>query len=575
MLFMVLLVLIAPSITARGINQEITLESLEDGPGLLPFRLGATKLVTHYHSFLQYIELKDIDDKINLLLDQLSHYKYSLSNDTYMLYELQIDYLSNKLLRIADHLETLKPGRVKRGLIDGLGSIIKSVTGNLDQSDAIRYDSAIKTLQNNSNELAEEFNNHISLSKEWMAQHSNIVSKLVENQIKINETLRLILDNDAYRDNYLIKYAKFAQYLTILTENIDEVLGELVRIENILAFIHASSTHHSMLSTEVLGHMIQKLVKIYSRDQIVDLDIREYYDLIKPGYYYSGSQIVIVFKLPIFATDSFDLYKLSIAPNKFKQALIPPFPLIATNRKGFVYIEAECPKYDNWYLCADKMDHQLRQQPDCIQHLILDQTIDEKCDVMELTLAKASMEELDERHYVISFPNSTRIHTVCGKEDYITVDGSYLATVPENCFLYTSEFAITNVNDHVEGRPLKIMNISYNMDIKPEKMTQLKLKSIDLSRVHDVQYQLMAQPAIRLNQIPDDALYHTTIPFYTLLLLSAFALIILLIIRCNKTFQGRKLQTKSLQEETVYAKPGESETRQPNPATLSQFMSRK
>lgn len=509
-----------------------------------------------------------------MLQNQLYEYKISLSNDTYMLYELQIDYLTNKLLRITDHLKSLKPGRVERGLIDGLGSIIKSVTGNLDISDAIRYDSAIKTLQSNNNELSEEFNSHISLSKQWMVQHSNIVEKLVENQIKINETLKLILDSNAYRDSNLIKYAKFAQYLTILTENVDEVLGELVRIENILAFIHASSPHHSMLSIDVLSHMIQRLIRIYSRDQIVDLDIREYYDLIRPGYYYSGSQIVIVFKLPIFTKENFDLYKLSVAPNKFKQALIPPFPLIATNRKGYVYIEAECPKYNNWYLCDDKMNHQLRQLPDCMQDLITNQVIGEKCDVVKLTLAKVSMEELDQRHYVISFPNSTRIHTVCEKEDYLTLDGSYLVTIPVNCLLYTPEFTITNTNDHVEGRPLKIMNVSYNTGRKVDKMTHVELNSIDLSRVRDVQYKIMAQPDVRVNQISGESLYHTTIPFYTILMLSALALIILFMIRRLKTSQRKGPQTTSPQD-TIYAEPGTSEMQKPNPATFSQFMSRK
>ena len=559
-------------ITAREINQEISLESLGDGPGLLPFRLGATKLIAHYHTFLQYIQLNDIEDKINLLQNQLSSYKLNLKNDTYSLYELQIDYLSSKLITVMGHLETLKPGRVKRGLIDGLGSIIKSVTGNLDHSDAIRYDNAINTLQNNDYAIAEEFNNHISFSKEWMAQHSNIITKLVENQNKINETLKLILDSEAYRDSSLIKYAKFAQYLTIITENIDEILGELIRIENMLAFIHASSLHHSMISFEVLNNMIQRLVKIYSKDQILDLELREYYDLIKPGYYYSGNQIVIVFKLPIFAVDNYDLYRLSIAPNKFKQALIPPFPLIATNRKGYVYIEAECPKYNNWYLCGDKMDHQLRQLPDCMQNLIMNQSLDKTCDVIKITLSRVSMEELDERHYIISFPNATRIHTVCGKEDYITLDGSYLATVPVNCFLYTSEFTITNTNDRVEGRPLKIMNISYSTEMQTNTMTHVNLNSIDLSRVHDVQYKVMSQPSLRLEHTSSEFLYHTTIPLYTLLL-SALALVIIIAVRRYK-ISGCGLKRQSLQDK-VYEEPEQSGGPKPHSAIFPQLNIRK
>ncbi|CAK1541527.1 unnamed protein product [Leptosia nina] len=204
------------------------------------------------------------------------------------------------------------------------------------------------------------------------------MSKLVENQIKINETLKIILDSDAYRDSSLIKYMKFAQHLAIITENIDDVISELIRIENSLAFIRASSAHHSMISIKVL--------------------------------------------------DSYDLYRLSIAPNKYQQALIPPYPLIATNRKGYVYMEAECPKYNHWYLCGEKMDHQIRQQPDCTQELIINQALDKTCQMTTITLSRISLEELDEKHYIISFPNATKIHLRCARDDYTILSGTYLIT---------------------------------------------------------------------------------------------------------------------------------------------------
>uniref|UniRef100_A0A2A4JNX4 Envelope fusion protein n=1 Tax=Heliothis virescens TaxID=7102 RepID=A0A2A4JNX4_HELVI len=487
-------------------------------------------------------------------------------NDTYSLYELQLDFLSSKLTNVIDHLDTLKPSRVKRGLIDGLGSVIKSVTGNLDYSDAVRYDNTIKILQDNELKISEELNNHISVSKEWMVQHSNAIIQLVTNQAKINETLKLILDKDAYKDKSLIKYAKFGQYLTILTENLDAIQNELVRIENIIAFIHSSSSHHSMISTEVLRHMIERLAKIYGRDKILDLELRQYYDIIKPGYYYSGNQIVIIFKIPIFAIESYDLYKLSIAPNKFRQALIPPYPLIATSRKGYVYIEAECPKYNNWYICEDKMNHQLQQRPDCIQNLIINQSLDSTCEIATVFLSRIAMEELDEKHYVISFPNATRIHTLCGREDYSVLNGSYLATVPVNCFLYTSEFTITNLNDHVEGQPLKITKLHYT-DSQPEA-TQFKLNSIDLTNLHDAQYKVMAQTPLQLQPIQSEYLYHTTIPLY-IILSSLLALAIFIILRRHKMFQC-KMKEQPAGDET-YAVPGPSETPKIQSAIFSQL----
>lgn len=50
--------------------KEIKLESLDHGPGLLPFNLGPTNLITHYHTFLQRIRLDEIENKITLLRGQ-------------------------------------------------------------------------------------------------------------------------------------------------------------------------------------------------------------------------------------------------------------------------------------------------------------------------------------------------------------------------------------------------------------------------------------------------------------------------------------------------------------------------
>jgi hypothetical protein len=404
-----------------------------------------------------------------------------------------------------------------------------------------------------------------------MAEHNSIISKVVDNQVKINETLQLILYNQTTTAR-LVKHSKFAQYLTITIANIDGILQELIRIENMLAFIHSSSPHHSMISINILRNMIEKLITVYGRDHILELELREYYDLIKPGYYYSGEQIVITFKLPIFTTYSYDLYKLSIAPNKFGQVLIPPYPLIATNRKGYVYVEAECPKYNNWYLCGSKMDHQLRELPDCTQNLIRSQHLDGTCDVATVKLSRIAMEELDEKHYVISFPNTTRIHTKCGKEDYNLLNGSYLVTIPKNCFLYTPEFTITNTNDQVGGQPLKIMKIFYNNSMNPEKPLQLSLNSIDLRKLHSIQQKITTQHTLHPEKTYPDYIYHTTIPFY-LIVICMLGFVLSFIAYRYKTLNSN-IKNGS-HGDKIYEDMEKSEAEKPKPAIFSHLKRQK
>lgn len=84
----------------------------------------------------------------------------------------------------------------------------------------------------------------MSLNKDWISQHSVILDTLVENQRKINATLETILENNAYGKNSLVKYAKVAQLFVIFRENVEDLRQELIRIEDCLALIRVSSTHH-------------------------------------------------------------------------------------------------------------------------------------------------------------------------------------------------------------------------------------------------------------------------------------------------------------------------------------------
>lgn len=455
------------------------------------------------------------------------------------MYELQIEYLSNKIGKVLTQLKSLEPSRAKRGLVDGLGSVIKSITGNLDYWDAVKFNDAIKTLQDSDNKIVSEFNNHISLSKEWMSQHSDVLTQLIENQNKVNATIELILDRDAYREDSLIKYAKFAQLLEIIGENLEDLTTELTKIENNLAFIRASTTHHSMIDVEVLKSMIDKLRNIYDGDQILNLEVRDYYEIIKPGSFYIEKQIVIIFKFPIVSKDIYNLYRLSIVPNKDHQVLIPSYPFLATSGTLFMYMEAECPKLNNWYLCEKSTTHQDQSKSDCIQHLISNQALEESCQFTTVTLTKAAMEQLDDKHYILSFPTPTKVQSTCGREDSNVLEGSYLATVPVNCYIRTKEFTVTNDNDEIKGQPLKLMKIPYNVEKQAASSSHIRLNSVNLQRLHKIDDKILLEDPLRINQTQPNTIYHTTIPFY-IVLLCAVALAATLIVRhyhlktCNK-----------------------------------------
>ncbi|XP_038214023.1 uncharacterized protein LOC119833878 [Zerene cesonia] len=499
-------------------GHEITIDSLQDGPGLLPFKLGHTKIVSHYHSFLNNVNLADVHYQIKLVKGQLSSLKPKLNNKTLSLYDPHIEYLNIKLERISEQLQTFEPTRNKRGLIDGLGSVIKSISGNLDYTDAIKYNDAIKVLENNQHTLESELNSHISLNKEWTLKNSKLISNITLNQAKITKVLDLIMNSVADHETDLIKYAHLAQHLLILGDNIDRLSEEISKLENTLAFIRVSGAPHSILNIADLKTMLDKLGLMYSKDEILDLEIRYFYDIIKLGYFYIGSEIVLVYKIPIAFPSTYDLYKLSLVPNSNNQILLPSLPFIAISGDDSEYMEAECPKVNEWYICAHTSKFRSRDDPDCIYHLITQQELLPSCKLTTVSLTRTAIEQLDDKHYTVSFPNNTKVKTFCGQEQHRVLYGSYLTVIPLNCYIKTPTFTILNSKNHIKGNPLQIMDLpkSNNQDLQAEK-PYVTLNSINLENLHSISEKISLQKPIQIEQIPTESLYHTTIPFYVVL----------------------------------------------------------
>lgn len=498
--------------------EEIILETLDNGPGILPFKLGPARIITHYHSFLQTVDLDNIRTNLEMVKIQINSFKPQLNNKTLSLYDPHVQYLTTKLEKLSDQLKSFEPNRSKRGLIDGLGSVIKSISGNLDYTDALRYDSAIKTLQESENKIINEINNHMSLNKQWVLHGSDAIAKLVLNQKKIESIVNNILISDARHETSLVKYAHLAQLLIILSDNIDYLHSELISLENMLAFIRVKSTHHSMINYQTFRDMIDRLNKLYRKEEILEIHFRDYFDIVKPGYYYKNNNIVLVYQIPIVYPETYNLFKLSLAPNGDNKILLPSFPYVAIHDKGFMYIEAECPKANQWYLCEDKPNHQFGEHPDCIQRLISKQLIDESCQFTPVSLSTEAMEELDDKHYIVSFPGPTKVHLSCSQSQYRMMKGSYLLTVPRGCVMKTSKFTITNSHDRIRGHVLKITDLPIiKEDHYNTSSRTLKLNSIDLNNLHSSYTKITQQEPVPLTTWHTDSLYHTTIPTYVIL----------------------------------------------------------
>ena len=111
--------------------------------------LGQTKLLDRYHSFIFHVNLNSLEigyRKLNtntqLIADRIAYLDITdnLTINTFHKLELELD-----------DVQATCHHRIRRGLINALGSVIKFVTGNLDDNDLQVLNANIERLSQNQN----------------------------------------------------------------------------------------------------------------------------------------------------------------------------------------------------------------------------------------------------------------------------------------------------------------------------------------------------------------------------------------------------------------------------------------
>ncbi|KAK9702276.1 Baculovirus F protein [Popillia japonica] len=111
----------------------------------------------------------------------IDHLQEGIENLIEHNYRYIIDHLQEGIENLIEQI--LPNHRQRRGIINGLGSIIKVITGNMDQEDAERINQQIQDLQQGQKNNAKVLKKQISLAKNAIVSFNNTISNLKHNQI--------------------------------------------------------------------------------------------------------------------------------------------------------------------------------------------------------------------------------------------------------------------------------------------------------------------------------------------------------------------------------------------------------
>lgn len=414
------------------------------------------------------------------------------------------------------------PHKQKRGLINGLGSIIKTITGNLDYNDALEYNRAISTLQKNQDNIIEHLNSGLTLNKNILETYNLTLSTLVTNEIKIKYKLDEIISSVNMTNYHLTDYIKVNSLYILIKVNLDKILLHLTLLENSIAFSKVGIIHHSVINTKDIQYISNILLSLYEKQELLInevTDLRDYYDLVKCGSYYVDNTVVFVLKFPIMYKNTFTYYHLFPTPTYNNSLLIPPKPYLAMNEDSHQYMETECPKYHDKYHCDDAALTVSSRDDDCTYLLLLKQEISSSCQYLQFKSNLEILLKIDDVHYLLSNPNSTKIKLLCKEESYQVIKDTYLLEVPEGCSFSTNQHTVKNYQNVLRGHPIKLLsfmetNISVSNPGQP-----LKLENVPLDQLYKLSALIEKENYIKPVYESKESHHLWTAPLYVFLIL--------------------------------------------------------
>lgn len=476
--------------------QEVTITNLNNNPGLLPHKLGAARVKSKIHSFIHYFDLDPIQKEIKSLKDINKNLTLALTLGLSHPYFVELDNfiraISYQINAAEQKFNSLSPSnRVKRGLIDALGSIIKAISGNLDAEDAIHYDKAISELEINQKEIVQTVNKQISLTSEILENYNQTITLIKSNQDVITSGLNKI---QSEFNKFIFEFNDYLETRNVLDQlnlSLNIILQLLADLENAITFARLGTFHSSILKTNELKSIIESIVKYYGNDNLLfpnyDSNLHRYYDLLEIEAYYSGSKIVFVIHFPVVYPETFTYYHLYSIPTQNSSTIVPKNSFLIMNENFYQYTSLPCVNLHPNYYCPDGNLVDGLQEEDCVFQLLQLRSTPTNCYSIPVRVNKEIFQQIDEAYYIAILPNQTKIETSCSRTDLTMLQGNYLIHLPYNCRFGTQNQFFINEKIISNGQPMLLPQIHLPEAHHIKNFSKIQIQDIPLDKIHEIQ----------------------------------------------------------------------------------------
>lgn len=271
-----------------------------------------------------------------LILNQLSDLSKSL-NDTHETFE-----------KLKFHQK--EANRKKRGLIDGLGSVIKFITGNLDNKDLETISHNLQIIKHNEINTMHKLNEFSSFAGNIMDQFDKNIRAINQNSKDIQKQITKLHDNI-----YLITSMQH-QFTQITKLNL--LLEKLLRI---ISFANVQTLDLEILNLSEIKQLWNFLILHYPHNTLWNLNhLSELTLICKTGFLLLNEMAILVIKIPIFEQFECNLKQIYPIPTNESNILINPSKYYCNDTWY-----SNCKEVNSKWICSELAPSTCRLKIDC------------------------------------------------------------------------------------------------------------------------------------------------------------------------------------------------------------------
>lgn len=519
-------------------GQRVEIKKLNENPGILPLRLGKTRVQQTYHTFIHNYplepikrQLTQIEKYIKLMENKLEKLKITSKHVDMEIIKRETYYLRGQIDLIHPDILNNKNNRTKRGIINALGSVFKFISGNLDASDGERYDKTIKELSDNQHNIISYFNKQLSMNRA-------LIKSYQENMKNISHNFNQILSIVPQVQKEMLNEAIDMIRITII-----ELRDVVNSIHTAVSFATLNKLHMSIITEMQINEMMRELKNHNDESTFYSSDNILFTKTIEVDFYITPEHIVFLLHVPLLDRRIFQLYHLYSVPTSQNTTIIAPTPYVAMTENAIYYLKEKCGYLQQEYYCASKDLQKNFQQDSCIRNLLQVKKSPE-CKQVPISINDTLVETINDQKYLIILPSDTLVHTKCGNEEVHKLQGVYLLNLPFSCSFITKDFVYQNLQGEIKEDPVYLPPLPFDMlDIKP---IHLNLKSINLDELSKLT--LDTNDPLMYLSTSANTWIHSGLPLYALLIVT---IILVSLYFLWKTYYKPKNETKTLAPEEV------------------------